>query len=191
MATGRCWIACAWFPWLNPRGRRSQLCRPAAVGLYPPMRHSQAMARGSTAEIPVDLRARLEVARLDLLALFHALDRMDLSPAEIPQPLIRQLFELEADYVEALWALDRPPGSLDLYAMLRDTLAALDQLRKLGLDCDAIFRTALIPSWPNWNSPFTAVSIRQRPTAWCPVAAPKTVKHPDAVHTIHPISFLI
>jgi hypothetical protein len=92
------------------------------------MRHAQAMARRSTAEIPLDLRARLEVARLDLLALFRALDRMDLSPAEIPQRLIRQLFELDADYVEALWALDQPPGSLDLHAMLRNTLAALDQL---------------------------------------------------------------
>ena len=92
------------------------------------MRHARAMARRSTAEIPVDLRARLEGSRLDLLALFRALDRMDLSPTEIPQPLIRQLFELDADYVEALWALDQPPASLDLHAMLRDTLAALDQL---------------------------------------------------------------
>ena len=92
------------------------------------MRHARAMARRSTAEIPVDLRARLEGARLDLLALFRALDRMDLSPTEIPQRLIRQLFELDADYVEALWALDQPPGSLDLHAMLRDTLAALNQL---------------------------------------------------------------
>ena len=92
------------------------------------MRHAQAMARRSTAEIPADLRARLEGARLDLLALFRALDRMDLSPTDIPQRLIRQLFELDADYVEALWALDQPPGSLDLHGMLRDTLAALDQL---------------------------------------------------------------
>ena len=79
-------------------------------------------------ELPVDLRARLETARLDLLALFRALDRMDLSPAEIPQRLIRQLFELDADYVEALWALDQPPGRLNTHAVLRDTLAALDQL---------------------------------------------------------------
>jgi hypothetical protein len=97
------------------------------------------MARRSTAEIPVDLRARLEKARLDLLALFRALDRMDLSPAEIPQRLIRQLFELDADYVEALWALDQPPASLDLRAMLRDTLAALDQLP----EACARFRTHL------------------------------------------------
>jgi hypothetical protein len=53
---------------------------------------------------------------------------MDLSPAEIPQRLIRQLFQLDADYVEALWALDQPPGRLHTQAMLRDTLAALDQL---------------------------------------------------------------
>jgi hypothetical protein len=52
------------------------------------------MARLPAGKIPADLRARLETARLDLLALFRALDRMDLSPAEIPQRLIRQLFEL-------------------------------------------------------------------------------------------------
>ncbi len=79
-------------------------------------------------EIPSDLRACLEAARLDLLALFRALDRMDLSPAEIPQRLIRQLFELDADFAEALWALDQQTRTLALRAMLRDTLAALDQL---------------------------------------------------------------
>jgi hypothetical protein len=103
------------------------------------MRHARAMVRRSPAEIPADLRARLESARLDLLALFRALDRMDLSPAEISQSLIRQLFELDADYVEALWALDQPPSSLDLHTMLRDTLAALDQLT----EACARFRTTL------------------------------------------------
>ena len=34
-------------------------------------------------------------------------------PAEIPQGLIGQLFEINADYAEALWALDQPPGSLN------------------------------------------------------------------------------
>ena len=92
------------------------------------MRHPRAMAHRSAVEIPADLRARLEAARLDLLALFRALDRMDLAPAEIPQRLIRQLLELDADFAEALWALDQPPGTLDLKLMLRDTLAALDQL---------------------------------------------------------------
>ena len=86
------------------------------------------MAHRSTVEVPPDLRPRLEAARLDLLALFRALDRMDLAPSEIPQRLIRQLFELDADYAEALWALDQPPETLDLKLMLRDTLAALEQL---------------------------------------------------------------
>ena len=86
------------------------------------------MARRCTVEVPAALRARLEAARLDLLALFRALDRMDLAPSEIPQRLLRQLFELDADYAEALWALDQPPGALDLKLMLRDTLAALEQL---------------------------------------------------------------
>ena len=86
------------------------------------------MDRRPPAQIPADLRARLETARLDLLALFRALDRMDLSPTEIPQRLIRQLFELDADCAEALWALNQPPASLDLHAMLRDTLAALEQV---------------------------------------------------------------
>ena len=86
------------------------------------------MARRTAVEIPSDFRARLEAARLELLALFRALDRMDLSPTEIPQQLIQQLFELDADYAEALWALDQPPGTLDLRVMLGDTLAALGRL---------------------------------------------------------------
>src|ERR1700692_1629409 len=65
---------------------------------------------------------------IDLLALFRALDRMHLTPEQIPQRLMRQLFALDADYVEALWGLDQPPGKLNLHAMLRDTLAALEQL---------------------------------------------------------------
>lgn len=89
------------------------------------MRHARAMARRATIDVPADFRVRLETARLDLLALFRALDRMDLAPLEIPQRLIRQLFELDADYAEALWALDQAPEALDMEAMLRDTLAAL------------------------------------------------------------------
>ncbi|PYT22718.1 MAG: hypothetical protein DMG57_34215 [Acidobacteria bacterium] len=75
------------------------------------------------------------------MALFRALDRMDLTPSEIPQRLIRQLFALDADYAEARWALDQPPGTLDVKAMLRDTLAALEQLP----DACARFRKTLPP----------------------------------------------
>lgn len=92
------------------------------------MRHARAMKRRSQVPVPADLRARLEAARLDLLGLFRALDRMDLAPAEIPQRLMRQLFELDADYAEALWALDQPAHTLDVNLMLRDTLVALEQL---------------------------------------------------------------
>ena len=99
-----------------------------AVDHGPKMRDAQTMARHPMVKIPSDLRARLETARLDLLALFRALDQIDLAPSEIPQRLIRQLFELDADYAEALWALNQPAGSLDLQLMLRDTLTALEQL---------------------------------------------------------------
>jgi hypothetical protein len=94
------------------------------------MFHAEPMIHRSPPSIPPDLRARLEAARLDLLALFRALDQMDLTALEIPQRLLQQLFELDADYAEALWALDQPPESFDLRAMLRDTLAALEQLPK-------------------------------------------------------------
>jgi hypothetical protein len=86
------------------------------------------MAHRSPPESSGGLRARLEAARLELLALFRALDRVDLAPDEIPQGLLRQLFERDADYAEALWALDQPEGRLDHHAMRRDTLTALDQL---------------------------------------------------------------
>jgi hypothetical protein len=89
------------------------------------MRHARVMFRRAPVEIPIDLRERLEAARLDLLALFRALDRMHLAPEQIPQRLIRHLFELDADYVEALWALDQSPGTINPQAMLRDTLATL------------------------------------------------------------------
>ena len=92
------------------------------------MSDARYMANRSQPTIPNDLRTRLEAARLDLLALFRALDRMGLPAGEIPQPLLRQLFELDADYAEALWALDQPATSLDRNAMLRDTLAALNLL---------------------------------------------------------------
>lgn len=78
--------------------------------------------------IPKSFRGRLENGRLDLLALFRALDRLDLNPTQLPQKLLRDLFELDADFAEALWALDQPAQSLDFHAMLRDTRASLEKL---------------------------------------------------------------
>lgn len=87
--------------------------------------------RRSPVTIPADLRSRLEGARLDLLALFRALDQIHLTAGEIPQSILHQLFELDADYAEALWALDQPPGRFQLRAMLRDTSAALERMPQL------------------------------------------------------------
>ena len=103
------------------------------------MFHAERMKVRSPVVIPHNLRARLEAARLDLLALFRALDKMYLTPLEIPQRLLQQLFELDADCAEALWALDQPPDTIDVRAMLRDTLAALEQIPK---EC-ALFRKSL------------------------------------------------
>lgn len=86
------------------------------------------MPRRTSAVIPPDLRSRLEAERLDTLALLRALDQAFVSPAHLPQPQTQQLFELDADCAEALWALDQPSGSLDLTAMVRDTLASLHDL---------------------------------------------------------------
>jgi hypothetical protein len=105
------------------------------------MSEARGMAHRSPSAIPDDLRPRLEAARLDLLALFRSLDRMHLSAGEIPQGLLKQLFELDADCAEALWGLDQPAGRLDRHAMLRDTLAALDQLPQAA----ARFRKKLPP----------------------------------------------
>lgn len=91
------------------------------------MRVTHQIVQRSTVVIPPDLRSRLETARLDLLALFRSLDRMDLSAREIPQRLLQQLFELDADHAEALWVLDQPRATFDLRLMMRDTLSALEQ----------------------------------------------------------------
>jgi hypothetical protein len=76
--------------------------------------------------LPADLRSRLETARLDLLALLRAIDRLPLAAQELPR--LKELFELDADYAEALWALDQPPRKVDQRAMLRDTLASLARM---------------------------------------------------------------
>jgi len=84
------------------------------------MSDARGMAYRSPSGIPDDLRTRREVARLDLLALFRALDRMNLSAGEIPQRLLQQLFELDAYLVNKSRNVEgrprkrrwRPNGSL-------------------------------------------------------------------------------
>ena len=86
------------------------------------------MSRRSSPSIPSDLRPRLQAVRLDTLALLRAIDQALIPPRDLPQLDLRQLYELDADCAEALWALDQPPGSLDYRAMVRDTLASLERL---------------------------------------------------------------
>ena len=83
-------------------------------------------SRSRGAAAPTDLRRRLERARLDTLALLRALDQGRLAPRDRPQAALAHLAALDADCAEALWALDQPLGTLDLDAMVRDTLTSLD-----------------------------------------------------------------
>ncbi len=76
--------------------------------------------------VPPDFRRRLEAARLDLLALFRALDSLHIA-THLPDEL-QDLFELDADFAEALAMLDFSPTGYDLVALVRETLASLDDL---------------------------------------------------------------
>jgi len=78
--------------------------------------------------VPVDLRGRLEQARLDTLALLRALDQARFAPRDLPHAALAHLATLDADCAEALWALDQPAGTLDVQAMVRDTLTSLAAL---------------------------------------------------------------
>ncbi len=149
MITGCCWTACRWIPSSDSLPPSASF---SAIDLRQLVGHARYMHRRASLEIRADLRARLETARLDLLALFRALDRMNLTPEQIPQRLLRQLFELDADYVEALWGLDQPPGKLNLDAMLRDTMAALEQLPAACSRFRKTFRPRPSPLSPNSNS---------------------------------------
>jgi hypothetical protein len=82
--------------------------------------------RGAPA--PADLRARLERARLETLALLRALDQVHLAPRDLPHSALAHLAALDADCAESLWALDQPRGALDVDAMVRDTLTSLNAL---------------------------------------------------------------
>ena len=78
--------------------------------------------------VPPEFRTRLEMARLELLTLFRALDRLSLTAEEIPQDELHELFELDADFAKALLVLDRPPHGIVVKLMLDDTEASFDAL---------------------------------------------------------------
>ena len=76
--------------------------------------------------VPPEFRARLETARLEVLSLLRALDSLHLA-GKLPDEL-QAIFELDADFAEALAVLDHPTRGYNLPSMVRDTLASLDQL---------------------------------------------------------------
>ena len=94
-------------------------------------------ARPSGADEAAALRPHLERARLELRALFRALDELVLAQ-ELPDDL-ELLFELDADFAEALRALDQPPGHLNMAIMVRDTQASLVALPAARADFVAPF----------------------------------------------------
>jgi len=104
------------------------------------------LAAQNASSIPADLRAHLEDARLDLLALYRALDRMLLAQ-DVPEEL-RELGELDADLAEALHVMDRPRGRFDYAAMVRDTLASLEKIpvvrEKFLAGFDSVTRARLV-----------------------------------------------
>jgi hypothetical protein len=54
---------------------------------------------------------------------------------------MHDLFELDADYAEALWSLDQPPGHIDVRAMVRGTMTSLKQMHGISMR----FRKNLAP----------------------------------------------
>lgn len=72
-----------------------------------------------------ELQRRLEQARLEMRALYRALDRLRVAQ-EVP-PALSRLGELDADFAEALWVLKQPKGRFNLAAMRRDTEKSLEE----------------------------------------------------------------
>lgn len=75
--------------------------------------------------LPPGLRQQLEDARIDLRALFRAVDQLGIAQ-DLPDEL-QQLFELDADFAEALHVMDFAPRGIDVRAMLRDTFSSFEQ----------------------------------------------------------------
>jgi hypothetical protein len=86
--------------------------------------------------------------------------------------LVRRLFELDA-----AWALDQPPGSLDLKAMLRDTLAALEQLLPAPAGSGRILLRALIPALAQVEAAVRQGRLPTEAYSMIQAAIPKTVEH--------------
>ena len=145
------------------------------------MRDARGMPHRSSPEIPVDLRARLEVARLDLLALFRALDRMDLSAEEIPQRLLRQLFERDADYAEAFGRWTRLRAGWIAVPCSAIPSPHWTSCHPRAPSFANTYRPAPILPWNNWNAASASLWTLKKPTTGFQAEIPKTFKHPRSV----------
>jgi hypothetical protein len=101
------------------------------------------------------LRRRLEQARLELRALYRALDGLRVAQ-EVP-PALRRLGEWDADFAEALWVLKQPKGRFNMAAMRRDTQKSLEAL---GGARQALLE--LLPEAPRQRVEAVAVEIRAK-----------------------------
>jgi hypothetical protein len=113
-------------------------------------------------DVPTELRTRLETARIELLALFRALDRLHLSPRELPQEELHELFELDADFAEALHVMDHPPPfPIDTKAMVRDTLESLDLLEETREEFLDLLPDEILPSLRQFQDDIKAGLTKQ------------------------------
>jgi hypothetical protein len=77
--------------------------------------------------VDADLRPRLESVRLDMRALFRALDQLGVGQ-RVPTEL-REVMELDADVAECLHVLDMNASRFDVPLMVRDTLTSVARVQ--------------------------------------------------------------
>lgn len=98
------------------------------------MKQKKAWHQGRPEDLLPGLRPILERARLEILALVRALDRLGL--CQDRPPLLTDLAELDAELAEALWVLDQDQPEVDLVAMVRDLRVDLEEIPKV---CERLF----------------------------------------------------
>jgi hypothetical protein len=86
------------------------------------------VGRQVRSRVPRDWEETLKSARIELLALFRAIDRLPLDARELHQPTLHELFDIDGDCAEALWILDEPSEKFDMGRMMRDTRRSLGRL---------------------------------------------------------------
>src|ERR1019366_3970573 len=131
MTTGPCWITCRWSRWPDlhlasgPTGSPAKKSSCSARSDARCSGHGPSLTPGNPRRSSVRAWKSPDWTCWPCSAPWTAWIFL---PMKSPRASLRQLFERDADYAEARWALDQVEGSLDRRAMLRDTLTALDQL---------------------------------------------------------------